>query len=116
LLTETNVPKAENLKLFRRRGTKAHAIYNFPLPPLILPRDDVGKRGASAALAAHHAARADGLRVSEFYRQPRRDRDAPCRRVVCPKMKSNRLLIRWLQVGGLVSMRSLPDGGKARTS
>jgi sucrose phosphorylase len=35
LLTETNVPKAENLSYFGQ-GDEAHAIYNFPLPPLIL--------------------------------------------------------------------------------
>ncbi len=35
LLTETNVPKAENLSYFGH-GDEAHMIYNFPLPPLIL--------------------------------------------------------------------------------
>ncbi|NIY98513.1 alpha-amylase, partial [Salipiger sp. HF18] len=35
LLTETNVPKAENLSYFGHRN-EAHVVYNFPLPPLIL--------------------------------------------------------------------------------
>lgn len=35
LITETNVPKAENLSYFGG-GDEAHMIYNFPLPPLIL--------------------------------------------------------------------------------
>lgn len=35
LLTETNVPNAENLSYFGNRN-EAHAIYNFPLPPLML--------------------------------------------------------------------------------
>lgn len=35
LLTETNVPKAENLSYFGQRN-EAHSIYNFPLPPLVL--------------------------------------------------------------------------------
>ena len=35
LITETNVPKAENLSYFGS-GDEAHMIYNFPLPPLIL--------------------------------------------------------------------------------
>ena len=35
LLTETNVPKAENLSYFGHLN-EAHWIYNFPLPPLIL--------------------------------------------------------------------------------
>ncbi|WP_146348204.1 sugar phosphorylase [Falsiphaeobacter marinintestinus] len=35
LLTETNVPSAENLSYFGNRN-EAHVVYNFPLPPLIL--------------------------------------------------------------------------------
>ncbi len=35
ILTETNVPKAENLSYFGNRD-EAHVVYNFPLPPLIL--------------------------------------------------------------------------------
>lgn len=35
LLTETNVPNTENLSYFGNRN-EAHAIYNFPLPPLML--------------------------------------------------------------------------------
>lgn len=35
LLTETNVPKSENLSYFGKRN-EAHSVYNFPLPPLIL--------------------------------------------------------------------------------
>ncbi|MEM0898767.1 MAG: sugar phosphorylase [Pseudomonadota bacterium] len=35
LLTETNVPNAENLSYYGNRN-EAHMIYNFPLPPLML--------------------------------------------------------------------------------
>lgn len=35
LLTETNVPNAENLSYFGNRN-EAHAVYNFSLPPLVL--------------------------------------------------------------------------------
>jgi len=35
LLTETNVPQAENLAYFGR-GDEAHLVYQFPLPPLVL--------------------------------------------------------------------------------
>ncbi len=35
LVTETNVPNAENLSYFGNRN-EAHLIYNFPLPPLLL--------------------------------------------------------------------------------
>ncbi|MDJ0613929.1 MAG: sugar phosphorylase [Rhizobiaceae bacterium] len=35
LITETNVPNAENLSYFGNRN-EAHAVYNFSLPPLLL--------------------------------------------------------------------------------
>ena len=35
LLTETNVPNAENLSYFGNRN-EAHSVYNFSLPPLVL--------------------------------------------------------------------------------
>ncbi|WP_076365943.1 alpha-amylase family glycosyl hydrolase [Phaeovulum vinaykumarii] len=35
LITETNVPNAENLSYFGNRN-EAHVVYNFPAPPLIL--------------------------------------------------------------------------------
>ncbi|WP_410924429.1 sugar phosphorylase [Rhodosalinus sp.] len=35
LVTETNVPKAENLSYFGNRN-EAHVVYNFSLPPLLL--------------------------------------------------------------------------------
>ncbi len=35
LLTETNVPNSENLSYFDN-GDEAHAVYQFPLPPLLL--------------------------------------------------------------------------------
>ena len=35
LLTETNVPKEENLSYFGN-GNEAHSVYNFSLPPLVL--------------------------------------------------------------------------------
>lgn len=35
ILTETNVPNAENLSYFGN-GNEAHAVYNFTLPPLLL--------------------------------------------------------------------------------
>jgi sucrose phosphorylase len=36
LLTETNVPQAENATYFGDGTNEAHLVYNFPLPPLVL--------------------------------------------------------------------------------
>lgn len=36
LITETNVPHAENISYFGRGGDEAHLVYNFALPPLLV--------------------------------------------------------------------------------
>ncbi|OSQ50929.1 alpha-amylase [Marivita geojedonensis] len=111
LLTETNVPKAENLSYFGKRD-EAHVIYNFPLPPLILHALlsgsaeylDKWQRSMPPAplgcaylnfTASHDGIGmrpAEGLLSSE-------DQAAMIRAVE--------------SAGGLVSMRALPDGGEA---
>jgi len=111
LLTETNVPKTENLSYFGDRD-EAHVIYNFPLPPLILHALMTG--------TAHHLSKWQrsmppaplgcaylnftsshdgiGMRPAEGLLS---DDD---QKVVIDKVRD---------IGGLVSMRALPDGGEA---
>jgi sucrose phosphorylase len=36
LITETNLPQAENLAYFGDGSDEAHLVYQFPLPPLVL--------------------------------------------------------------------------------
>jgi len=36
LMTETNVPHAENIRYFGDGSNEAHMVYQFPLPPLVL--------------------------------------------------------------------------------
>jgi sucrose phosphorylase len=36
IITETNVPHAENVRYFGHGDDEAHMVYNFPLPPLVL--------------------------------------------------------------------------------
>lgn len=111
LLTETNVPKAENLSYFGKRD-EAHVIYNFPLPPLILhallsgsaESLDKWQRSMPPAplgcaylnfTASHDGIGmrpAEGLLSSE-------DQAAMIKAVRA--------------AGGLVSMRALPDGSEA---
>ncbi len=70
LVTETNVPKAENLSYFGKPRRGACRSTTFPLPPLILHAMHVGVGASSVAMATQDAARAAGLRLSEFHRQP----------------------------------------------
>lgn len=111
LLTETNVPKAENLSYFGNRD-EAHAIYNFPLPPLILHAVMSGSakylskwsRGMPPAqlgcaylnfTASHDGI---GMRPAEG---------------VLPAEEQTKVIDTVKEIGGLVSMRALPDGGEA---
>jgi glycosidase len=43
LLTETNVPQAENIKYFGNGSNEAHLIYNFALAPLVLHAFQTGQ-------------------------------------------------------------------------
>ncbi len=111
LLTETNVPKAENLSYFGDRD-EAHAIYNFPLPPLILHAMLSGtarhltawqKASPPAPMGCAYlnfTASHDGIgmRPAEGLLSAQEQRD------VIATVEKN---------GGLVSWRALPDGGRA---
>ena len=111
LLTETNVPKAENLSYFGD-GDEAHAIYNFPLPPLILHAMMSGsahyltrwQRGMPPApmgcsylnfTASHDGI---GMRPAEG---------------LLPDDEIARVIGEVKELGGLVSMRTLPDGSES---
>ncbi|MCO5069937.1 MAG: sugar phosphorylase [Rhizobiaceae bacterium] len=111
LLTETNVPKAENLSYFGRRD-EAHMVYNFPLPPLVLHAMLSGNvrhlrrwmRSMPPAplgcayfnfTASHDGI---GMRPAEG---------------LLPQDEIDRMIGTIRKIGGLVSMRSLPGGGEA---
>ena len=111
LLTETNVPKAENLSYFGN-GNEAHAIYNFPLPPLILHAMMSGsakylRRWQKAMPPAplgcayfNFTASHDGIGMR------------PAEGVLPPEEK-DRVIETIKALGGLVSMRTLPDGSQS---
>lgn len=111
LVTETNVPKAENLSYFGQRD-EAHVIYNFPLPPLVLHAMLSGtaqhlvkwQRAMPPAplgcaylnfTASHDGI---GMRPAEGLLSDQDQQD------VIDTLK---------RIGGLVSMRALPNGGEA---
>ncbi len=110
LLTETNVPNAENLSYFGNRN-EAHAIYNFSLPPLVLHALLTGSsRALNQWLMAMPPAQLGcaylnftashdgiGMRPAEGLLS---EEDIE---TVISAVKAH---------GGLVSMRSLPGGGQ----
>lgn len=111
LLTETNVPKAENLSYFGE-GDEAHAIYNFPLPPLILHSVMSGsahflRRWQSGMPPApmgcaylNFTASHDGIGMRPV-------------EGILPAEEQGKMIDTIKDLGGLVSMRALPGGGEA---
>ncbi|MFK7853937.1 MAG: sugar phosphorylase [Granulosicoccus sp.] len=111
LLTETNVPKAENLSYFGNRD-EAHAIYNFPLPPLILHAMMSGSakhlnRWQSAMPPAplgcaylNFTASHDGIGMRPAEGLLSND-------------DIDQVIDTVKELGGLVSMRTLPDGSES---
>ncbi len=111
LLTETNVPKAENLSYFGNHD-EAHAIYNFPLPPLILH--------AVMSGSAHYLRRwQSGMPPAPMgcaYLNFTASHDGIGMRPaegILPAEEQARMIDTIKDIGGLVSMRALPDGGEA---
>jgi len=111
LLTETNVPKAENLSYFGRRD-EAHMVYNFPLPPLVLHALLSGnvrylRRWLRAMPPAplgcayfNFTASHDGIGMRPV-------------EGILPPDEVLRLITSIQTAGGLVSMRALPGGQQA---
>ena len=59
LLTETNVPHAENISYFGDGSNEAHMVYNFALPPLVLHTLLIGDASTLSAWAQGLETRGD---------------------------------------------------------
>ncbi len=111
LLTETNVPKAENLSYFGQRN-EAHAIYNFPLPPLILHALMSGNAKHIRAWQRAMPPAPLGCAYLNFTASHDGIGMRPAEGLL-PKDEIDRMIETVTAGGGLVSMRALPDGGQS---
>ncbi|MFC7290746.1 sugar phosphorylase [Hirschia litorea] len=110
LLTETNVPNTENLSYFGNRN-EAHAVYNFSLPPLILQSL---LSGSSKHLNQWQRAMPPA-QMGCAYLNFSASHDGIGMRPAEGLLDENEIndVIETVQsFGGLVSMRSTPDGGQ----
>lgn len=111
LLTETNVPNAENLSYFGNRN-EAHAVYNFSLPPLVLH--------AMLAGTARNLIRWQGsmppAQLGCAYLNFTASHDGigmrPAEGILTPD-DTDQVVQTMRDFGGRVSMRALPGGGEA---
>ncbi|MBL8057680.1 MAG: sugar phosphorylase [Anaerolineales bacterium] len=66
LITETNVPHADNLSYFGDGANEAHLVYNFALPPLVLHALRTGETQALTTWAASLRLPSDGAAFFNF--------------------------------------------------
>jgi sucrose phosphorylase len=111
LLTETNVPRAENLSYFGNRN-EAHAVYNFPLPPLILHAMQSGTARYLYRWQATMPPAQMGCTYLNFTASHDGIGMRPAEGVL-PPHEIERMIATAREAGALVSMRTLPDGTEA---
>ena len=112
LITETNVPHAENIAYLGNGRNEAQMVYNFTLPPLLLHSLAEGDATVLSQWAAtlktpspettffNFTASHDGIGVRPL-------------EGILPEAAIDRLVARTLANGGLVSMRDRPGGGQS---
>ncbi|MEM6305124.1 MAG: alpha-amylase family glycosyl hydrolase [Pseudomonadota bacterium] len=111
LLTETNVPKAENLSYFGKRD-EAHMIYNFPLPPLVLHAVQSGSAAYLRKWQSGMPPAPLGCAYLNFTASHDGVGMRPVEGILPPEAQAQMIdAIR--QTGGLVSMRTMPGGLEA---
>ena len=111
LVTETNVPHADNISYFGDGNNEAHLVYNFALPPLLLHSlysgDTTALNKWASKLKTPHpdahffnfTASHDGIGITPLSGLvPEADIEAICQRIKT--------------LGGFVSMKSLPNGSE----
>ncbi|MEM6578493.1 MAG: sugar phosphorylase [Pseudomonadota bacterium] len=111
LLTETNVPRTENLSYFGNRN-EAHAVYNFPLPPLIVHAMQSG----TARYLHHWQSTMPPAQLGCAYLNFTASHDGVGMRPaegVLPPDEKDRMIETAREAGALISMRTLPDGNEA---
>ena len=111
LLTETNVPNAENLSYFGNRN-EAHAIYNFSLPPLLLH----AMMSGTASYLHRWQSAMPPAQLGCAYLNFTASHDGIGMRGgegILPVEERDKIIGAVKDFGGLVSMRALPDGGEA---
>lgn len=112
IITETNVPHADNVAYFGHGTDEAHLVYNFALPPLVLHAFLTGETPALTRWAQTLRTPSDQTAFFNFLASHDGIGLNPIRGLL-PESVVEALVTRALAHGGLVSYKHLPDGAQA---
>ena len=109
IITETNVPHAENIAYFGEGTAEAHLVYQFPLPPLIQYTFQTGDSRALTAWARGLEPPPVGTTFFNFLASHDGIGMRPLEGLLPPEAVTA-MAETVVARGGAVSLRSLPDG------
>jgi glycosidase len=111
LITETNVPHAENVSYFGNGDDEAQMVYQFPLPPLVLHTFHTGDATHLAEWAAGLSAPSNSTSFFNFLASHDGIGVRPVEGILRPS-EIQALVDRTQEHGGFVSYKTNADGGK----
>ena len=112
LITETNVPHAENISYFGNGRNEAQMVYNFTLPPLTLHSFHTGNAEALSRWAATLTLPSDEVTFFNFLASHDGIGLTPVRGILDNTAVST-IANRVKQLGGHVSYKNNPDGSQS---
>ncbi|GAP15875.1 glycosidase [Longilinea arvoryzae] len=112
LVTETNVPHADNISYFGDGANEAQMVYNFPQPPLVLHTLRSGNASALSAWAAGLKPPSPGTTFFNFLASHDGIGLNPLRGIL-PPAQIEALVQAALAHGGRVSYKHNPDGSQS---
>jgi sucrose phosphorylase len=110
IMTETNVPHAENISYFGN-GDEAHMVYQFSLPPLLLHAFTTGNGSYLTKWAQELAPPPEGCTFFNFTASHDGVGVRPVEGIL-PTKERDLLIDHVEKAGGRVNWRSMPDGSK----
>jgi glycosidase len=112
LVTETNVPHADNISYFGDGHNEAHMVYNFALPPLVLYTLRTGDASVLTRWASGLEVPSPGTTFFNFLASHDGIGLNPARGLL-PEEEIGALVDLARQAGGCAGMKTMPDGSQA---